>query len=272
LKINKSVFLLIICFTLQGCKQGMFTKYSAVPFAPRDGGVKSILSKGQIVSIQDKTNTVSVYLKYGLITEGVAGDFYIALVNHTSESITFNPYDISISVSNDIGMTQVFPYTRREFLQKIKTKYDNQAALAILLGALSAASAQYTASTTYYSGTVSAYVPSNTYGGFYYPGGTVHGSYSGYSYNPAAGWAAAEIQNLKTNNAVANIRQQRDNEMSLYDNALLSQRPIEPNATYAGLVVSKENLNIKNPKELTINIKFGGEDYTFKYKISKNNL
>lgn len=88
--------------------------------------------------------------------------------------------------------------SRDEVIARIHEAYNSRAAVAILVGALNAASASMANSTTYESGSFSAYVPGTNIGGTYVPGTTVSGTYSGNTYNPALGSLAAEVENRRT--------------------------------------------------------------------------
>ena len=220
--------ILTVALVAYGCAYGVMTKFSVVPIAPEDGPVSAILSNGQIVAVQRKTNVVSVYFQNGQVDEGYRAAIYIAVKNETKAPVKVNTGDVWFEAVDGETKRGLLAQSRDEVIARIHEAYNSRAAVAILLGALSAASASIANSTTYESGSFSAYVPGTNIGRTYVPGTTVYGNYAGSTYNPALGSLATEVENRRTAGELSQMAAERDVTIARITAQWVSSRTVEP--------------------------------------------
>ena len=161
--------------------------------------------------------------------------------------------------------------THEEIAQEIKTRQAWAAFAVALGGAMQAASAQQQASYASTSGTYS----SNTTGNFNAYGtrssvygnynATTTGTYSGWTYNPAAGQAAAAAVNAKTDADMARLQVQGQGALNEAARTMLKQTTVFPQSSHGGQIVLGEFEVPEAGTTLELTAKVQGEIHTFQF-------
>ena len=160
-------------------------------------------------------------------------------------------------------------FTHEEIAQEIKTRQAWATFAVALGGAMQAASAQQQASYASTSGTYN----SNTTGNFnaYGTRSNVHGNYnaattgtySGWTYNPAAGQAAAAAVNAKTDANMANLHAQGQRALNEAARMMLKQTTVFPQSSHGGQIVLGEFEVPEAGSTLELTAKVRGETHIF---------
>lgn len=191
----------------------------------------------------------------------------IASVANTSDS----PIDLDTSnFSATVDGRPLKVFTHDEIAQEIKTQQAWAAFATALGGAMQAASAQqqasysssygsYNANTT---GNFNTYGRYNTYGNY---NSTTTGTYSGWTYNPAAGQAAAAAVNAKTEADMARLQAQGQNALNEAARTMLKQTTIFPNTSYGGQLVLGMFEIPEHGTTLELTVKIKDETHIFKF-------
>lgn len=182
-------------------------------------------------------------------------------------SVAFDLDTSNFSATVDGRPLKIFTY--EEITQEIKTQ-QAWAALAVALGgAMQAASAQQQASYTTTSGTYNSNTTgnfnaygtrSNTYGSY---ATTTAGTYSGWTYNPAAGQATANAVNEKTNANMALLEAQGKSAINEAAQTMLKKTTVLPQSSYGGQIVLGEFDLPRSGTTLELTAKIQGEIHTF---------
>lgn len=255
----KTLLLLAACLFTTACQQGVVAEYSAIPVPSDENRVKTALSSGQIVSSLKKKNSVLVYLQNSQINSDLSMTICVAITNHTKRPLPINAMDISafgVSPDKEIYLPA---YSKNGLILAEEQKYQAEAAFRILLGAINAASSSYSASYSHSYGRVNGSVD----------GHPIHGTYTSTTYNPAAGQLAADIENRKTSQHLQRLQGNMNASVYNLNATLFDSSVIQPNSTYAGLIVIKPSQKAKIDG-LRIEVNFDDEKYQFDYKTIKN--
>lgn len=251
---------LFFILLLTGCAEGMTgTKFSVIPLAAPESGVRTTLSHGQVVAIKSKKNDVAVYVSEGQLNPDLSTSLYVALNNKSSHPVNIHINDISLFALTGDDKIPLTKYSKHEVMFIKRQQYQTQAAFQVLAGALSSFSASYNASHRYYSGTVRGYVGSTP----------VYGTYTATVYDPYAGQLAGEIENMKTQQSLQNIYARQHADMFRLDRVLFDSLTLEPGQDYAGVIEIKPS-NYNSLDKLLLEVSFDKEIYAFEYAVMTN--
>ena len=162
-------------------------------------------------------------------------------------------------------------FTHEEIAQEIRTQQAWAAFAVALGGAMQAASAQQQASYASTSGTYNtnttgnfnAYgARSNVYGNY---NATTTGTYSGWTYNPAAGQAAAAAVNAETDADLARLQAQGQGALNEAARTMLKQTTVFPQSSHGGQIVLGEFEVPEAGTTLELTAKVQGEVHTFQF-------
>lgn len=175
------------------------------------------------------------------------GKYYqiqIYIRNLSTQSVTFNPEDISASLISKNGNCQALQvYTNDEFQKKIKR---TQGWAMALYGFAAGVNAGTSAYTTSYSTTIS-------------PNGNFYTTTS--HYNPGTSYQA----NLAANIQIANMGKIMTDERITKEQGYLKITTIHPNYGIHGYM----NIKSKKGSKLMVNIPVEGNIYTFEWDVNR---
>ncbi len=162
-------------------------------------------------------------------------------------------------------------FTHEQIAQEIKTKQAWAAFAVALGGAMQAASAQQQASYASTSGTYNANTTGNfnaygarssAYGNY---SAATAGTYSGWTYNPAAGQAAAAAVNAKTDKDMAILQAQGRNALNEAARTMLKQTTVFPSTSHGGQIVLGEFEVPETGSNLQLTANVMGEKHVFQF-------
>jgi hypothetical protein len=217
----------------------------------RDGVPAVISRKGLVV--------VAAPVK--VIREGKEQPKFIVSVSNTSSS------QFDIDTSNVVASVDGLPlkvFTYEEVADSIKSQQAWAAFAVAFSGGMEAASARQQASTSYNYGTYNA----NSYGtlnsSHNYNANTT-GTYTGWTYNPAAGQAAANAVNSRTNSQLASLQQ--EGQAALYDaqKSILKRTTVLPGTSHGGQIFLATFDVPESGSTLDLKVSVAGEDHIFKF-------
>lgn len=220
-------------------------------------GIPSLVSRKQFVVLVAPAT---------VIREGKERLRLIVSVANTS------PASFDIDTSNFSATVDGRPlkvFTHDEIAQEIKSQQAWAAFAVALGGAMQAASAQqqasYASTTGTYnsntSGTFNAYgTRSNVYGNY---NATTTGTYSGWTYNPAAGQAAAAAVNAKTDANLSRLQAQSQSALTEAARTMLKQTTVFPQSSHGGQIVLGEFEVPDTGASLEVTARVQGEVHTF---------
>jgi hypothetical protein len=223
-------------------------------------GVPSTISKKRYVVMASPSNTVR---------EGKERMRVVVSVANTSSD------PIDISTANFLASVDGKPLkilTYEEIAQEIKSKQAWAAFAVALGGAMQAAAAQQQASysstygtyNTRTSGTVNTYgARTNNFSNF---NANTSGTYTNWTYDPAAGQAAANAINANTAANMSALRVQGEAALRLAADNLLKRTTVSPNSSYGGqLVVGDFDVPVTGAT-LELVARIDGETHTFQFQ------
>jgi hypothetical protein len=216
----------------------------------QEGTEMVISSKSSVVAMRPSTNTYTSTLRPTLV---------VSVFNHTDEPHVFSTENIEVFVNGD--PVKVFTYD--ELVAEIKQQQASAALVAALNGAAQSMNAA-NAGKTYHSGSYN----SSYYGNSGYTG-TGYGSYSGYSYDPAASMQAQAAVNLQTQANMKNIEAQTANSLNNLSATMLKKTTVFPQNIYGGYITLDK---LPTPDEVNVviaKITFAGEVHEFKLEHIK---
>ena len=223
----------------------------------RDGVPAVISRKGLVV----------MAAPVAVIREGKEQPKFIVSVANTSQS-RFDIDTSNFSASVDGQTIKIF--THDEVVSDIKSKQAWAAFAVAMGGALQAASAQRQASNSYNSGTYNSntsgnfntYGSSNLYGNY---NATTVGTYSGWTYNPAAGQAAANAVNARTDSQLESLQQQGQAALGEASKNMLKQTTVAPGTSHGGQIVLASFDVPESGRTLELRVSVAGEEHLFKF-------
>lgn len=222
-------------------------------------GLPALVSRKQFVVLVSPASVVR---------EGKERLRLIVSVANTSTS-SFDVDTSNFSAAVDGRPLKVF--THEEIAQEIKTRQAWAAFAVALGGAMQAASAQQQASYASSSGTYNANTTGNfnaygtrssVYGNY---NATTTGTYSGWTYNPAAGQAAAAAVNAKTDADMARLQAQGQDALNEAARTMLKQTTVFPQSSHGGQIVLGEFEVPEAGTTLELTAKVQGEVHTFRF-------
>ena len=225
----------------------------------RDGVPAIISRKGLVVMAAPVT----------VVREGKDKPKFIVSVANTSQT-KFDLDTANFSASVDGKDLKV--YTHQEVASDIKSKQAWAAFAVAMGGAMQAASAQRAASTAYNSGnyntstqgSFNAYGSnSNTFGNY---NSNTNGTYSGWTYNPAAGQAAASAVNVQTNSNIASLQQQGKAALDEASQTMLKMTTVTPGSSHGGQIVLATFDVPETGAMLDLKVLVSGEEHLFRFK------
>lgn len=162
-------------------------------------------------------------------------------------------------------------FTHDEIAQEVKTRQAWAAFAVALGGAMQAVSAQQQASYASTSGTYNSNTTgnfnaygtrSNVYGNY---NATTTGTYSGWTYNPAAGQAAAAAVNAKTDVDMARLQAQGQDALNEAARTMLKQTTVFPQSSHGGQIVLGEFEVPEAGTTLELTARVQGEIHIFQF-------
>lgn len=225
-------------------------------------GVPSTISKKRYVVMASSSNTV----REG---EGEERMRVVASVANTSS----NPIDISTAnflASVDGKPLKILTY--EEIAQEIRSKQAWAAFAVALGGAMQAAALQQQASYRSTYGTYNARTSEtmNTYGArtknFSNFNANTSGTYTNWTYDPAAGQATASAVNANTVANMSALRMQGKTALRLAEDNLLKRTTVSPNTSNGGQLVVGEFSVPVTGATLELVASIDGETHTFQFQ------
>lgn len=222
-------------------------------------GLPALVSRKQHVVLVSPTTTVR---------EGKERLRLIVSVANTSTT------SLVVDTSNFSAMVDGRPlkvFTHDEIAQELKTRQAWAAFAVALGGAMQAASAQQQASYASTSGTYNSNTTgnfnaygsrSNVYGSF---NATTSGTYSGWTYNPAAGQAAAAAVNAKTEADMARLQAEGQGALNEAARTMLKRTTVFPRTSHGGQIVLGEFEVPETGSTLELIATVQGETHTFRF-------
>lgn len=192
--------------------------------------------------------------------------FVVSVANTTNSNFDLDTTNFKVAV--DGKPLKVF--THAEVESDIKSKQAWSAFAVALGGAMQAASAQQAASNSYSTGTYqsktqgnfNAYGRSNIYGNY---NSSTSGTYSGWTYNPAAGQAAANAVNAQTNSQLSMLQQQGQAALNEAARSMLKITTVAPGTSYGGQIVLATFDVPESGANLELTVSVAGEEHIFQF-------
>ncbi len=250
LKTRRWLFLCSACAVLPGC----ISAYSLRP-TPTVEQNATIKDGYEIVSSK-KTHIVMVAPKSAVVRDS-RQKFGVDVMVKNMASAPFNVY--TSSITGEFNGAPLQAYTAEEVIAEIEKRQRIAAALSAVGGALSAASAQQSASRVRQSGYVSGYNNSGQY---------VSGNYTASGYDPAAGQAAASAVNARTDRDIANIRAAGAAQVAQYSGKSFNNHTLAPDEWYGGTVYFDAISPSDEKGTVKIKVDVAGEIHEFALGVS----
>lgn len=227
----------------------------------RDGVPAVISRKGLIV--------IAAPVK--VIRDGEEQPKFIVSVANTSQS-RFDVDTSNFAASVDGKPVKIF--THDEIADSIKSKQAWAAFAVALGGAMQAASAHQQASTSYNSGSYNSNTNGNfnTYGSSNLSGNYnayTSGTYTGWTYNPAAGQAAANAVNVRTDAQMTSLQQQGQAALDEAQKSILKQTTVSPGSSHGGQIVLATFDVPDGGSTLDLQVSVAGEEHLFRFSNQK---
>jgi hypothetical protein len=238
----KILLTLLALSVLSGCASTV--KISALPGNDTEqifrAGIPSLMSK--------KKHVVMISPEAMTRPNSSRPTFILSVTNLTDKSIEVDT--TSVTASLDGKSLKVFTFD--EVQAEIKRRQAISAALVAFGGALQASAAQQQASYSQYGGQ--------------YNTGAYSGTYQGWSYNPAAGQAAANAVNMQTQQNLSSIRQSGESALREAASNLLQRTTLLPGKSYGGKVVfANVSVEKEGGRELIIDVDLRDEVHSFRF-------
>ncbi|MBI4799771.1 MAG: hypothetical protein HY794_13795 [Desulfarculus sp.] len=218
----------------------------------KDGTEAIISGKRSIVAVRPSANTY---------TSRQRPTFIVSVFNRADKPIVFSTEDISASVAG--SPLKVFTYD--ELVAEIEKQRKMAAIAAALAGASQAMNAAQ-AGTQYHYGSYNT----SYYGGSgnYVSG---YGTYSGYTYNPAAAAQAQAAANAQMTENLSNINASANVALSDLGRTILKKESVLPHAWYGGLVEVQQTPVPDSSNIIYLKVIFDDEEHNFEFTQTKVN-
>ena len=250
-----------ILFLIQGCA----TTLQLQPVSSNDQ--KTYYEEGQEVVISPEKYIVAVKPATISYTSEQRPTFVVSVFNPTSDPIVFSTENIKASLGDQV--LKVFTY--EELVTEVK-KHRTLAAFAV---ALSGAVQSYNASRAgyqYQSGTVNTNYYGNYYGssGYGNYSGYGTGTYSGYTYDPAAAAQAQAAVNDQTAQQMKAVTSAANNSLTDLENTILKKNTVFPQTWQGGYVELEKCYHGKSERTpISLDINIEGENHHFEFKQAR---
>jgi len=242
---KSTCIIIMVGLLLSGCA-------TAVKLSPQGLNSKHVIyNEGNQLFVSQKQNVIALgIVSYKYIVAGDRADFIVILDNNEDRAFDFSTENISAYCKEK----RLKVYTYEELVAEIEAQRRG-AKIAAILGAVSGTFQATTAGQQYHYGT-------------YTSGYGQHGTYSGYSYNPAAAMQAQATVNQQTSQNMAMIEQNYKSSMHEIGNTILKRTTVLPKTRFGGVI------KIEIPKEFKdeyvfIEVRANDERHTFQFSISK---
>jgi hypothetical protein len=216
----------------------------------KDGTEAVVSKKLSVVVVRPSTKTY---------TSEQRPTFVVSVFNGTDKPIVFSTENISASV--DGSPLKVFSYDELvEELENTRKRILIAAALAGVAESISAAQAgnQYT-----YGNFTTRYYGNH---GYY---GSGYGTYSGYTYNPAAAAQAQAAANAQMNQNFANITSSFNAALFHLSSTILKKETVFPNQWHGGYITLQQGPIPESSNTLSLKVIFGEEEHNFEFVQTK---
>ena len=205
---------------------------------------------GELIQKVFKTNLVAAKVFKSEVRSDRKGAFVIAVGNLTQTPLTISPNCVRLETEG----TPVKIYNYSELKDEVEKKARQQAAALVLMGmgaAMQAAKPQYS------WGTLTAWGP----------GGSVQGTYSGYTYDPARAAAAQAIIGASIANQINALEASKTSELQIVE-AVVREHTLYPGQTYTGLVVFEPPTG-KDRQNIILKVDLPPDIYEFRFLYAK---
>lgn len=239
---RRLIFVGFIVTVLSGCASTV--QISTLP----DKNTEQIFRSGVPSLMSKKKHTVMISPEATTRQNNTRPSFILSVTNQGGQAFELDT--TSVTANLDGSALRVFTFA--EIQAEIKRQQAVSAVLVALGGAMQASAAQQQASYSQHGGR--------------YGSGSQSGTYSGWSYNPAAGQAAANAVNVQTQQTLASIRQQGENALNAAATTLLQRTTILPGTSHGGKVLLT-NVKVEKLKgrEIVIDVDLQDEVHSFRF-------
>jgi hypothetical protein len=248
------------CLTLFGCA-------SQVKVEPVLLGDQERIFRDGVPAVISKKGLVVLVAPVAIVRDGEEQPKFVVSVANTTQA------NFELDTTNFSALVDGKPlkiYTHAEIESDIKSKQAWAAVAVALGGAMQAASAQQAASNRYTTGTYNSttqgnfntYGKSNLYGN--YNANTV-GTYSGWTYDPAAGQAAANAVNAQTSSQLNALQQQGQAALNVAASSMLKITTVAPGTSYGGQIVLATFDVPDSGVNLDLSVLVAGEEHRFRF-------
>lgn len=236
--------------------------------------VESVLLENQeriyrdgVPAVISKKGLIVMAAPVSILRQGKDKPKFIVSVANTSQS----RFDLDTSnFSANVDGVPIKIFTHQEVADDIKSQQAWRAFAVAMGGAMQAASAQRQASSSYNSGTYNSntngnfntYGSSSLYGNY---NANTTGTYSGWTYNPAAGQAAANAVNARTTSQMASLESEGQAALNEAQKTILKQTTVMPGNSHGGQIVLASFDVPESGATLDIKVLVAGETHLFRF-------
>ncbi len=180
-----------------------------------------LYDSGKKMFVSTQRNVVAVRLNTEYLYAGERGEISVCVLNSGKDLFDFGPENIHVRSATD----ELKVYTYEELVAELEQAWRSQAMAMALVGTLNAVNAQQ-----------SAY--QYNYGSFnaFGPGCVTYGSYSGYTYDPAAAQLAQSIEVARTKSEIAQLNASASLQMQALSDTILRRQTVPPETWFGGVV------------------------------------
>lgn len=252
--------IIFLCLSLFGCA-------SQVRVDPLLSTDQERIFRDGVPAVISKKGLVVLVAPAAVIRESKDQPKFVVSVANTTQA------SFDLDTTNFIALLDGKPlkvFTHAEIERDIKSKQAWSAVAVAMSGAMQAASAQQAASNSYTSGTYrsntqgnfNSYGRSNIYGSY---NASTNGTYSGWTYNPAAGQAAANAVNAQTNSQLNMLQQQGQAALNEAARNMLKITTVAPGTSYGGQIVLASFEVPESGVNLELTVVVAGEEHKFQF-------
>lgn len=256
----RTIFVILVSLFLFGCA-------SQVRVDPVLLANQERIYRDGIPAVISKKGLVVMAAPAAVLRKGKDRPKFIVSVANTSQS----QFDIDTSnITASLDGMPIKIFTHQEVADGIKSEQAWRAFAVALGGAMQAASAQRQASSSYNSGSYNSNTNGNfnTYGSSNLSGNynaNTTGTYSGWTYNPAAGRAAATAVNARTDSQMESLQAQGEAALDEAQKSMLKQTTVMPGSSHGGQIVLASFDVPESGATLDIKVTVAGEDHLFRF-------
>lgn len=248
-----TLFTIVACLLLSGCASTLRVQPVAGPDQTtmyKDGTEAIISKKRSVVVLRPSANTY---------TSEQRPTFVVSVLNGTDKPVVFSTEDITASVAGT--PLKVFSYD--ELVAEVENKRKWAAVAAALAGAAQSMSAAQAGNQYTYGSYNTSYYGNR---GYY---GSGYGTYSGYTYNPAAAAQAQAAANAQMNQNFENINSSANAALSDLGRTILKKETVLPNEWYGGYLKLQQTPIPDSSNTISLKVLFGEEEHLFEFTQTK---